>query len=197
MATTTFHDCRFHDGQQWVPTWPWLQIRFTWVRISGVFGRFNDNRLGLGCWTLWRSTWQMLVVFWTMQIFFTCVRISGTSTDHSSDRSDDWVPFAPDSRVAWAPLDQTAKARNTSIRPDALAMAEGIGLFLFRTWSLMTTHMVTGSFEYLCWYSFRYDDVLPCDSLPSFLNLRSPRNLQNNTRLVGLWGCRPDPHSDA
>jgi len=47
-----------------------------------------------------RSTWQTLVVFWTMQIFFACVRISGTSIDHSSDRSDDRVPFAPDSRVA-------------------------------------------------------------------------------------------------
>jgi hypothetical protein len=30
-----------------------------------------------------------------------------------------------------------------------------------------------------------------------FLNLRPPCNLQNNKRLVGLWGCRPDPHSDA
>jgi hypothetical protein len=127
MTTATFHDCSFHDGRQWVLTWPWLQIRFAWVRISGVFGRFKDNRLGLGSWTLWRSTWQELMAlghasrgngcqntlymviggngswsfwkvhghlfcewvfdrgrstwqalgaFWTMRIFFACVRIS-------------------------------------------------------------------------------------------------------------------------
>jgi hypothetical protein len=31
----------------------------------------------------------------------------------------------------------------------------------------------------------------------AFLDIRSPRNLQNNKRLVGSWGCRPYPHSDA
>jgi hypothetical protein len=37
-------------------------------------------------------------------------------------------PFAPDSRVAQAPLDRTAETENTSIRPDALALVEGIRL---------------------------------------------------------------------
>jgi hypothetical protein len=51
----------FHDGREWVPTWPWLQLRFACVRISGVSGRFNDNCLGLGSRTLWRSKRQKLM----------------------------------------------------------------------------------------------------------------------------------------
>jgi pentatricopeptide repeat protein len=51
----------FHDGRQWVPTWPWLQIRFAWVRISEASGRFKDKRIELGSWPLWRSTWQKLM----------------------------------------------------------------------------------------------------------------------------------------
>jgi hypothetical protein len=49
MTTATFHDYRFHDGLQWVPTWPWLHIRFAWVRISRASGS-KDNRIELESW---------------------------------------------------------------------------------------------------------------------------------------------------
>jgi hypothetical protein len=39
---------------------------------------------------------------------------------------------------------------------------------------------------YVCWYSFRYGNVSPGDSLPHSTVLpRSLRSLQNNKRLVG------------
>jgi hypothetical protein len=44
-----------HDGRHGVPTWPWLQIRFAWVRISGAFGS-KDNRMSLSLERFWRST---------------------------------------------------------------------------------------------------------------------------------------------
>jgi hypothetical protein len=45
----------FHDGRQWVPTWPRLQIHFAWVRISEASRRFKDKRIELGSWPLWKN----------------------------------------------------------------------------------------------------------------------------------------------
>jgi len=40
-----------HDGRHGIPTWPWLQIRFAWVRNSGASGS-KDNHIKLESWTV-------------------------------------------------------------------------------------------------------------------------------------------------
>jgi hypothetical protein len=44
--------------------WPWMQKLYTWGSLAGVSGRFTDNCIEIGSWTVCRSTWQEMLAFW-------------------------------------------------------------------------------------------------------------------------------------